>query len=81
VDEDTLAEQWVITGTWKKPFPAGPLAGVPPTGKAFSVPGASFLEWSDGKIQSSVHYYDQMALLTQIGVIPPPEQRANTSGN
>lgn len=74
VDEDTLAEQWVITGTWTKPFPGGPLAGKKPTGKSFTVPGAEFQEWSDGTIESVNAYYDQMALLSQIGVIPPPGQ-------
>lgn len=79
ISEDTLAEQWVITGTWTKPFPAGPLAGAKPTGKSFTVPGASFLKWRDGKIQSSIHYYDQMAFLTQIGVIPPPGENPPAS--
>jgi len=67
--DQRLAEQWVITGTWTKPFPAGPLAGAQPTGKSFTVPGAGFLEWKDGKIVSSTQYFDQMAFLTQIGVI------------
>jgi len=74
VDEDTLAEQWVITGTWTKPFPGGPLAGKKPSGKSFTVPGADFQEWKDGRIVSTSAYYDQMALLTQIGVIPPPDE-------
>lgn len=64
-----IASQWVITGTWTQPFPSGPLAGVKPTGKSFVVPGASFFEWKDGKIASEVAYFDQLALLTQIGVI------------
>jgi len=79
LDEDTLAEQWVITGTWTKPFPGGPLAGKKPTGMSFTVPGAEFQDWSDGTIESVNAYYDQMALLTQIGVIPPPDQSAPAS--
>ncbi|MGH8502833.1 MAG: ester cyclase [Gammaproteobacteria bacterium] len=79
VDEDTLAEQWVISGTWTKPFPSGPLAGAQPSGKSFTVPGSSFLEWQGDKIRSSVHYYDQLAFLTQIGVIPPPGEKPQAS--
>lgn len=79
LDEDTLAEQWVISGTWTRPFTSGPLAGAKPSGKSFTVPGSSFLDWQDGKIRSSVHYYDQMALLTQIGVIPPPGENPQAS--
>jgi len=37
------------------------------------VPGAEFQQWHDGKLVSVDAYYDQMAFLTQIGVIPPPE--------
>lgn len=74
VDADTLAEQWVMTGTWSKPFPGGPLAGAKPSGKSFTVPGASFIDWNGGKIVSDNTYYDQMAFLTQLGVIPAPEQ-------
>lgn len=74
VDDNTLAEQWVIKGTWTKPFSGGPLAGKKPTGKSFTVPGAEFQEWADGKIQSVDAYFDQMAWLIQLGVIPPPDQ-------
>lgn len=79
IDEDSLAEQWVITGTWKKPFPGGPLVGKKPTGKSFRVPGAEFQEWDEGKLESVNAYYDQMTFLTQLGVIPPPEQSPQAS--
>jgi steroid delta-isomerase-like uncharacterized protein len=80
IDENTLAEQWVITGTWKKPFPGGPLAGKKPTGKSFKVSGAEFQEWDDRELESVNAYYDQMTFLTQLGVIPPPGQKPQPSG-
>ena len=67
--DQRVADQWVIKGTWTKPFPGGPLAGAQPTGMSFSVPGASFYDWKDGKIVAGVQYFDQMAFLTQIGVV------------
>lgn len=70
-----LAEQWVISGTWKNPFPGGPLKGKQPTGKSFTVPGATFLTWQGDQIVSDTQYYDQMAFLTQIGAIPPPSAK------
>jgi steroid delta-isomerase-like uncharacterized protein len=79
VDADTLAEQWVMTGTWTESFPGGPLAGAPPTGKSFKVPGASFIDWNGDQIESDTVYYDQMSFLTQIGVIPPPGQNPQSS--
>jgi steroid delta-isomerase-like uncharacterized protein len=69
VGDRMIASQWVIKGTWTQPFPGGPLAGAKPTGKSFAVPGASFYEWKDGKIALETAYFDQMALLVQIGVI------------
>jgi len=71
---DTLTEEWVIKGTWTQPFPGGPLAGAKPTGKSFVVPGAGFYRYSGGKIVDGRHYFDQMSFLTQLGVIPPPQQ-------
>jgi hypothetical protein len=37
----------------------------------FTVPGASFYEWENGKIKKYDAYYDQISFLTQIGAIPP----------
>lgn len=71
IDSDTLADEWVVTGTWTKPFVAGPLAGLAPTGKSFRLPGVGFHDFRDGKIVSTVHYYDNLSLLTQLGVIQP----------
>lgn len=71
IDSDTLADEWVVTGTWTKPFVAGPLAGLAPTGKSFRLPGSGFHEFKDGKIVSTMHYYDNLSLLTQLGVIQP----------
>lgn len=68
-DKDSMVEQWVVAGTWTQPFPQGPLAGVPPTGKSFVLPGSNFIEWRDGKMASVVQYFDNMSLLTQLGVI------------
>lgn len=68
-NDRTVIDQWIIKGTWTRPFPAGPLAGMEPSGRSFEVPGSGFYEWRNGKIVSGTHYMDQMALLTQIGVI------------
>lgn len=68
-NDRTVIDQWVIKGTWTRPFTAGPLAGMEPSGRSFEVPGSGFYKWRNGKIVSGTHYMDQMALLTQIGVI------------
>ncbi|MDB5854781.1 MAG: hypothetical protein JWR22_2822 [Herminiimonas sp.] len=68
-DEETMVQQWVVNGTWTAPFSSGVLAGVPPTGKSFTVPGASFIKFKDGKIISETQYYDQLAYIAQLGVL------------
>jgi steroid delta-isomerase-like uncharacterized protein len=68
-DENTMVQQWVVNGTWTAPFSSGVLAGIPPTGKAFTVPGATFFKLKDGKILSETQYYDQLAYIVQLGVL------------
>lgn len=64
-----VVERWVVKGTWSQPFPAGPLAGKPATGKSFVLPGVSILEIKNGKIMNDTQYWDQLAFLSQIGAI------------
>ncbi|MDB5823918.1 MAG: SnoaL-like polyketide cyclase [Herminiimonas sp.] len=68
-DERTMVQQWVVSGTWTAPFSSGVLAGITPTGKAFTVPGATFFKLQDGKIISETQYYDQLAYIAQLGVL------------
>lgn len=70
LDENTLAEEWVVKGTWTQPFAAGPLAGLAPTGKSFVLPGSTIIGFKDGKMASQVQYFDNMSLVTQIGAVP-----------
>jgi predicted ester cyclase len=72
VGEHRVVDQWVISGTWTQPFPAGPMKGAKPTGKPFKVPGAGFYDWQSDHIVKGVHYLDNMSFLAQIGVVPPP---------
>jgi|ERR1022692_1714863 steroid delta-isomerase-like uncharacterized protein len=69
IDSTTIAERWVVTGTWTQPFPGGPLMGTPPTGKSFTLPGAGYLVVANGKIRSDTSYFDQMAFLGQLGLL------------
>jgi ketosteroid isomerase-like protein len=66
-----ISGRYLITGTWTKAMTAGPLASMAPTGKSFKMHSADFLEIMDGKIAAWTQYYDRMALLTQLAIIPP----------
>lgn len=71
VGSDTISGRHVITGTWIKPMMAGPLAGMPPSGKSFTLQVADFINIKDGKIAAWTQYYDRMSLLAQLGIISP----------
>lgn len=76
VGSRSMFERWIITGTWSRPFKAGPLAGAPASGKRFTARGASYYEWDNGKIKAYEAFGDQLSLLSQIGALgaPPPRQ-------
>lgn len=72
----TMVERWTLTGTWTERFLSGPLTGVAPSGRPFTIEGASFYEWENGKIKRYENYYDRMSLLGQIGALGgPPDTR------
>ena len=53
--------EWVATGTLK-----GRLHHLKPTGKSYSVRGASITELRDGKIKRNVDYYDSAIMIRQL---------------
>jgi predicted ester cyclase len=55
----------------------GELMGQPRTGHAIAFEGLTILYFSEGKVVHRVNRADDMALLTQIGIIPTP---SSTSG-
>lgn len=72
VDPRTMYERWVITGSWSGSFKAGPLAGARPSGQRFTVPGVSRYEWDAGRLRRYDAWFDQLALLAQIGALGAP---------
>lgn len=70
IGKNGLFDQWEVTGTWTQPFPGGPLAGMPASGKSFVLPGTSVHQTQNGQLVSTVQYYDNLSFLQQIGAIP-----------
>ncbi|HUR74724.1 MAG TPA: ester cyclase [Sporichthya sp.] len=54
----------------------GDLMGVPRTGHAIAVEGLTILYFADGKVAHRVNRADDVALLTQLGIIPTPSSTA-----
>ena len=61
--EDTAAAEWVMHGTNH-----GPFRGLPPTGKAVTVPGADFIVVAGDKVKSVKGYFDTRAVPAQLGL-------------
>jgi steroid delta-isomerase-like uncharacterized protein len=57
--------EWSMSGTHKGAFP-----GLPPTGKRFSVRGATIIDLRAGKIRRNADYWDSATLMRQVGLLP-----------
>jgi ketosteroid isomerase-like protein len=68
---DTVAIEGTYTGTFTGPL-ASPQGEIPPTGKAFDLPYVEIFDLRGGKATTHHIYYDQVAFLGQLGLMPPP---------
>ncbi len=63
--------RWTVTGTHE-----GELAGIPRTGRRFSVTGISIARIANGKITESWNSWDALGLMQQLGVVSEAKGRA-----
>ncbi len=71
--EDIVAEgDKVVTRSTLRATHAGTFTGIPPTGKQIAFSVIDILRIADGKIAEHWGLTDQLALLQQLGVVPPP---------
>ena len=63
---DQVAVHWMITATHQ-----GEFLNVPATGKTISYKGVALLRFVEGKIADDRAYYDNQAILKQMGVTLP----------
>ena len=70
IAEDHSIGRWTLTGT-----NTGPMGDSPPTGKKVKYSGAEVTRIVDGKVIESWIYYNNAAILIQLGyTITPPEE-------
>jgi predicted ester cyclase len=67
---DTFADEWTFVGTQTGPIVLPNGAELPPTGKRVEVKGMEFVRLRDGKIVVDNLYYDNLAVLVQLGLVP-----------
>ena len=61
------AIEWTMTGTH-----LGDMPGLPATGKAFNVRGATVFEATGDKVRAVRDYWDFATMLRQLGLMPEP---------
>jgi steroid delta-isomerase-like uncharacterized protein len=60
-----VVAEWTVTGTH-----TGPLMGVPPTGRRFSLRGCDVTRAEGGRLVHTAAYWDSGALFRQLGAAP-----------
>ena len=73
VGEHKIAQQWTVSGTHEGTLPD---AGIEATGNRVEFDGVTVFELDDGKVTEAWWYYDMLAFLDQLGLIPEEMQRA-----
>ena len=64
-DGDQVVFKWSASGTHK-----GDFMGIPATGRRVETHGVSVARIENGRIAEEVIYYDRLAVLEQLGVVP-----------
>jgi steroid delta-isomerase-like uncharacterized protein len=67
---DAFADEWVFVGTHTGPVVLPDGTEVPPTGKRVEMPGMELCVVRDGKLVVDNLYYDNLAVLVQLGLVP-----------
>jgi steroid delta-isomerase-like uncharacterized protein len=67
---DSFADEFTIVGTHTGPFMLPDGTQLPPTGKRVEIRGMELVKVRDGKIVTDNLYYDNMAVLAQLGLVP-----------
>ena len=67
---DTVINEWTGSGTHTGPIRMPDGQEIPPTGKRMTLRGADFITVRDGLITEHRTYFDQMEMMSQLGLVP-----------
>jgi predicted ester cyclase len=65
-----IRDEWTFAGTQTGPLRLPDGTQLPPTGKPLEIKGMELVQVRDGKIVIDNLYYDAMAILAQVGLLP-----------
>jgi steroid delta-isomerase-like uncharacterized protein len=66
---DWACVEWLFTGTHTGPMPGPGGTEIPPTDKSVKWPYCMIMKFRDGLVSELYEYYDQVSLLTQLGLM------------
>lgn len=69
IRDDKIAARWTMCGTHK-----GLFLGNAPTGKSIAVQGLIYARIENGQVIETWTMIDQMGVLQQLGMVPPPRR-------
>jgi steroid delta-isomerase-like uncharacterized protein len=69
-EADKFGDEWTFTGTNTGPLRLPDGTEVPATGKRVEIKGMEYVEVRDGKIVVDNLYYDFLAAVAQLGLVP-----------
>ena len=72
IDDEFAVGDKVVTRWTDRAVHRGDFQGLPPTGKQVTMTGITILHIAGGKIVEHWVEFGQLALLQQLGVVPPP---------
>ena len=72
VDGDTVVQEFMFEGTHDNTL-SGPAGDIPATHRRLTGRGVQILRVEDGKVAEARLYYDQVQVLTQLGLMPEPQ--------
>ena len=72
IDDEFAAGDKVVTRWTYRAVHSGAFQGLPPTGKQVTMTGISILRITGDQIVENSVELDQLGLLQQLGVVPPP---------
>lgn len=73
--EDEIAEGDKVVTRWRaRGTHRGELMGIPPTGNKVSITGITIHRIENGKIAEEWEMPDNLGMMQQLGIIPPPEE-------
>jgi steroid delta-isomerase-like uncharacterized protein len=69
---DTFADEFIFAGTHTGPLLMPDGTELPATGRRIEVRGMEMVQVRDGRMAVDNLYYDNVAVLAQLGLLPPP---------